>query len=175
MTRLTRLTAGTETTQIVRMCEIAPVASASKSPALAMVVALGSMVFWSLVIIAAVSNSDLLIGIALALGVAIAIYVITVAVRRSRARAAARARILDQGTSAKARIVSAKHNGSLNNDPYVDFVLEVQPEGGEPYQVEYRTLVSQLAIPRVQPDMLIDVWIDPTDPQAVVIDPAVVA
>ena len=36
----------------------------------------------------------------------------------------------------------------MNNDPYVDFVLEVTPEGGEPYEVGYRTLVSQMAIPR---------------------------
>ena len=137
-----------------------------------MLVAVGSMVFWTLVIIAAVNESDVLIGIAFALGAGVAIFAITTAVKRSRARSAARARILDQGTTAKARVISAKNNGALNNDPYVDFVLEVQPEGGEPYQVEHRTLVSQMAIPRVQPDTEIDVWIDPTNPNAVVIDPA---
>jgi hypothetical protein len=137
-----------------------------------MLVGLGSMVFWTLVIVAAVEHSDALVGIALGLGAVLAVFAITVAVRRSRARRAQRDRILDQGTLAKARIVSAKNDGAMNNDPYVDFVLEVQPEGGEPYQVEYRTLVSQMAIPRVQPDTEIDVWVDPTNPQAVVIDPA---
>lgn len=147
-------------------------ASVQKSPLPAMLLGVASMAFWVLVITAAVEESDLLIGIALALGAVVAVGAITVAVRRSRARSAQRKRILDEGTTAKARIVSAKNNGSLNNDPYVDFVLEVQPEGGEPYRVEHRTLVSQMAIPRVQPDTEIDVWVDPDDPQAVVIDPA---
>lgn len=137
-----------------------------------MLIGLASMVFWAVFIIAVVEHSDALVGVALALGGVIAVFAITVAVRRSRARRAERERILDQGTLAKARIVSAKNNGAMNNDPYVDFVLEVQPESGEPYQVEYRTLVSQMAIPRVQPDTEIDVWVDPTDPNAVVIDPA---
>ncbi len=157
----------------VRRCgKLRSVVNASKSPILAMLIALGSMLFWVLVIVAAVEESDLLIGIALAIGAVIAIVLITRAVRRSRARRAQRDRILDEGTTAKARIVSAKNNGSLNNDPYVDFVLEVRPEGGEAYQVSHRTLVSQMAIPRVQPDTEIDVWVDPDDPQSVVIDPA---
>jgi hypothetical protein len=113
----------------------------------------------------------MLVGIALGLGAVIAVFAITVAVRRSRARSAERARILDEGTLAKARIVSAKNNGSMNNDPYVDFLLAVTPEGGETYEVGYRTLVSQMAIPRVQPDAVVDVWVDPIDPQQVVIDP----
>jgi hypothetical protein len=154
------------------MCEIAPVASTAKTLVPAMVIAVGSMAFWTLVIIAAVEHDDLLVGIALGLGAVVAVFATVVAVRRSRARRAARERILDQGTVAKARIVSARSNGALNNDPYVDFVLEVQPEGaGEPYQVVHRTLVSQLAIPRVQPDTEIDVWVDPTDRESVVIDP----
>ncbi len=37
--------------------------------------------------------------------------------------------------------------------------------------MEHRTLVSQMAIPRVQPDTEIDVWVDPTDRESVVIDP----
>ncbi len=160
-----------ECTQIARMCEVAAVASASKSPVPALLVGLASMVFWTLVIVAAVEHSDALVGIALVLGAVIAVFAITVGVRRGRARRAERERILDQGTLTRARIVSAKNNGAMNNDPYVDFVLEVHPEGGEPYQVEYRTLVSQVAIPRVQPDTEIDVWVDPTNPQAVVIDP----
>jgi hypothetical protein len=149
------------------------VSSLPKSPLPAMLVAVGSMVFWVLVIVAANKDDDILIGIALGLGGAVAIFAITVAVRRSRARNAERKRILDQGQLTTARILSARNNGSLNNDPYVDFVLEVQPEGGEPYQVEYRTLVSQMAIPRVQPGTEVDVYVDPGDPHAVVIDPDV--
>ncbi len=153
------------------MCEISAVTSASKPPVPVILVGLVSMAFWTLVIVGAVEQNDALAGTALGLGAVIAVFAITVAVRRTRTRRALRERIRDQGTLAKARIVSAKNDGAMNNDPYVDFVLQVQPEGGEPYLVACRTLVSQMAIPRVQPDTEIDVWVDPTNPQAVVIDP----
>ena len=136
-----------------------------------MLVGLGSMAFWTLVIIAAVEQSDALVGIALGARGGDRGLRDHGGGPTQQGPSRPRERILDQGTLAKARIVSAKNNGAMNNDPYVDFVLEVQPEGGEPYQVEYRTLVSQMAIPRVQPDTEIDVWVDPTNPQAVVIDP----
>lgn len=137
-----------------------------------MLLVAASMVFWVLIIDAAVNDSDTLVGAALTLGAATAVVVVVVAVRRSRARRRERERILDEGTRAPARIISAKNNGALNNDPYVDFLLEVRPEGGEPYRVTHRTLVSQMAIPRVQPDAEIEVWVDPGNPQAVVIDPS---
>ncbi len=136
-----------------------------------LLVSVGSMAFWTLVIIGATRDDGFIVNVALGLGAVIAVFAITMAVRRSRARRALRERILDQGTLAQARIVSCRNNGAMNNDPYVDFVLEVIPEGGERYEVGYRTLVSQMAIPRVQPDTIVDVWVDPTDPQQVVIDP----
>lgn len=153
--------------------ELRVVAAVSKSPLLAMLVALGAMVFGVLLISAASNDPDVLVGIALTTGLAMAVVAIIVGVRRSRARRAMRRRLLDEGIVTKARIVSAKSNGALNNDPYVDFVLEVLPEGEDPYHVAYRTLVSQIAIPRVQPGNEIDVYVDPADPAAVLIDPSV--
>lgn len=88
------------------------VAAVSKSPLLAMLVALGAMVFGVLLISAATNDPGVLVGIALTTGLAMAVVAIIVAVRRSRARRAL-------------------------------------PEGADPYHVAYRTLVSQIAIPRV--------------------------
>ena len=139
-----------------------------------MLLVAASSAFWVLVIVGAVRESDALIGVALGLGLVIAISAATVAVRRSNARRTEDARILDQGARSPARVVSATSNGSLNNNPYVEFVLEVQPEGGEPYRVERRTLVSQMAVPRIQPGTVIDVYVDPGDPQSVVIEPSVI-
>ena len=60
----------------------------------------------------------------------------------------------------------------LNQDPYVVFLLEVTPESGDPYRVNVTELVSQLAIPRIQPETVVDVHVHPDDRQFVVIDPA---
>lgn len=139
-----------------------------------MLLVAGSSTFWVLVIVGAVMENDALVGLALGLGLVIATCAVAVAIRRSSARRAERTRILDQGTRSPARVVIAKSNGSLNNDPYVEFVLEVQPEGGAPYRVEHRTLVSQLAIPRIQPGTVIEVYVDPDDSQSVAIEPSLI-
>jgi len=139
-----------------------------------MLLVAGSSAFWVLVIVGAVNEDDTLVGIALGVGLVVAVCAETVAIRRSNHRRGERTRIVDQGVRSPAHVVSAKSNGALNNNPYVDFVLEVQPEGEEPYRVEHRTLVSQMAIPRVQPGAVIDVYVDPGDPQSVVIEPSVI-
>ena len=51
------------------------------------------------------------------------------------------------------------------------FTLEVNPESGGPYRVTVDELVSQLAIPRIQVDTVLDVHVHPDDPRFVVIDP----
>ena len=57
-------------------------------------------------------------------------------------------------------------------EPMVDFVLDVAADGGPPRRVSTSAVISQLAIPRVQPGCEIDVRIDPTDAETLVVDPA---
>lgn len=93
-------------------------------------------------------------------------------IRQVRARNAEKRRATEDGIRTTARIVSTRVRGHLNQDPYVVFELEVTPEAGEKYRVSVTELVSQLAIPRIQPDTVLDVHVHPDDRAFVVIDPA---
>lgn len=150
--------------------------SAPQPPSLLLMllIGLGAPAFWVLVIMGAQSGEDALTGFALALGAVIAVVVVARAVRRSRARRRQRRRILEEGIMARARIVSIRTEGANEYRTRVGFELEVEPEGEQPYLVYVSERISNLAIPRVQPDTLIDVWVDPDDRQAVVLDPALV-
>ena len=55
----------------------------------------------------------------------------------------------------------------------VTFQLEVHAPGRAPYAATATTIVSQLAIPRIQPGSTIQVRIDPADPNRVVVDESV--
>lgn len=104
----------------------------------------------------------------------VAVFMMLVDISRASAEeAAARRRLWTEGTPARARIVTLKATGShLKKDPVVELDLEVLAPGQEPYRVPIRTVVSQLAIPRVQPECQLDVRVDPADPKRVAIDPA---
>ncbi|WP_408896038.1 hypothetical protein ACJ5H2_14095 [Nocardioides sp. R1-1] len=137
---------------------------------------LPTIAFWFLVIKGATSGDEGEAG--RYAGMAFAIAGVTVAVfaffkvRQVRARNADRRRAVRDGVRTTARIVRTRVRGHLNQDPYVVFELEVRPETGEPYRVTVDELVSQLAIPRILPDTVVDVHVHPDDDRFVVIDPA---
>lgn len=158
------------------MCQIPAVdtGSAPKPPSLLsmlLVVVVAGAVF--ALVIGAVTSSDpdvraaFIVG-SIAVGAAV---VITVAVRRARARKQERTRVLATGTMHRARIVSVRTQGANEFRTQVGFELEVTPEDGTPYLVFCSESVPNLAIPRIQPDSVIDVWVDAQDKQRVVIDP----
>jgi len=80
-------------------------------------------------------------------------------------------RLDEVGKSARARIVSVRNTGITVNDDYrqVDFVLEVFPEGGEPYEAKTRGLVLYERIPSLEPGTFIPVLVDPADPMEVAV------
>lgn len=128
--------------------------------------------FWILVILGATTEDNRYVAAAFAVGgLGLAMFAV-LKVGQSRAKQLEVARAVEAGTRTTARIVSTRARGSLNNNPYVVFTLEVNPESGARYQVEVTELVSQLAIPRIQPDTVLDVHVHPDDPKFVVIDPA---
>jgi len=62
--------------------------------------------------------------------------------------------------------------GGINNDPYVDMDLEVSLDDGSPtYEAHITTLISLLAIPRIQPGCEIAVRVDPDDRHYILVDP----
>ena len=49
---------------------------------------------------------------------------------------------------------------TVNRDPVVRMLLEVQPATGSPFQAETEMLVSRLEIPQIQPGMVVSVKYD---------------
>ena len=87
-----------------------------------------------------------------------------------------RKRILAIGRPARAKIISLGESGrgvvTVNNQPFVSLKLEIYDGNKPPYQVEIKTIIARLDIPRFQPGVMLGVKIDPQNPQNVAIDPA---
>jgi len=72
------------------------------------------------------------------------------------------------GQTAEATILEIRDSGiTVNNDPVVDFVLEVRPEGKEAYKAKTRMRISRIEIPQFQPGALVQVNYDPNNPARV--------
>ena len=75
------------------------------------------------------------------------------------------------GTSATAKIVRLVDTGTtINQDPVVEFVLEVRPGEGGPYEAHSKALISRLEVPQFQPGRVVPVKVDPKDARRVAID-----
>ncbi len=119
------------------------------------------------------SNSNLMVGVGFGLAGFMVVGIIVLAIRDGSAEAAERRRIWKTGTPATARVIAISEVGGGDDGlPEVDFELEVRVEGAPPAKVKGRSLVSRLAVPRIQPGCEIQVRLDPADAAKVVIDPA---
>jgi hypothetical protein len=66
-------------------------------------------------------------------------------------------RLIDTGTT-------------INDDPVVEFVLDVTPPDGERYKARTKALVSRLDVASVQPGRIVPVKYDPQNPLRVALD-----
>jgi hypothetical protein len=79
--------------------------------------------------------------------------------------------ILAIGQPATATIMRLIDTGTtINQDPVVEFVLEVHSQAGEDYEAHSKALVSRLDIPQVQPGRIVPVKVDPADRRRVALD-----
>ncbi len=77
-------------------------------------------------------------------------------------------RLLTEGEAASAEVLAIRDTGAtLNNNPLVTLTLRVRPRYGSSFQVETKTVVSRVAIPR--PGDVIHVRYDPDHPQDVTV------
>ena len=79
--------------------------------------------------------------------------------------------ILAIGTPAKATITKLVDTGTtINDDPVVEFVLEVSAPDGGTFEARTEALVSRLDVPQVQPGRVVPVKFDPNDRSRVALD-----
>ena len=116
------------------------------------------------------SDNSVMIGVGFGMAGFMVAAMLALGIRDASTASAERRRIWKSGTPATARVIAiAEVGGGGDETPEVDFELEV---GTPPTKVKVRSLVSRLAIPRIQPGCEIQVRVDPSDATKVVIDPA---
>ena len=77
-------------------------------------------------------------------------------------------RVLSTGETAQATILRLWDTGTrLNDNPQVGLLMEVRPAGRPAYQVEKKAFVSLIKLSQVQPGLVVNVKIDPANPQNV--------
>jgi len=85
------------------------------------------------------------------------------------AGAAEQRALLTSGVPGQARVLNVQGTGTLvNHDPQVVLDLEVSPApGAQTFRARCTSIVSQIALPRVQPGCIVAVRFDPMNPQRV--------
>lgn len=102
---------------------------------------------------------------ALPLGVMFVIY------RAMERQAAVKKRMREVGIEAQALVLSLAETGLLiNNQPQVRIQLQVLPPDAEAYEATLTQTISMLQAPRLQPGSTVAVFIDPEDPQHLMLD-----
>ena len=135
-----------------------------------MVIVAGSL-FWPLVIAGAVTENNALVFLALALFVGTMTVVGIGAWKAAKVRQVRDERLRADGLPGRATVVSIDdRGGTINNDPIVHFELDVAVGATPPYRAQTSMRVSRLDIPRIQPGCELDVRVDPTDRDTVLID-----
>lgn len=59
---------------------------------------------------------------------------------------------------------------SVNDQPYVRMKLKVNDSGKEPYVVTIESIIPRLSVPSFQPGCMVNVLIDPENPEKVLLD-----
>jgi hypothetical protein len=129
--------------------------------------------FWACVAVGFATDNKVIVGVGVAIAVVFVTMKVTRMIRASAAMRAERKRVWRDGVPTTARIVNiGTKGGGINDNPMIDFELDVAQSDERPHRVRVSTIVSKLAIPRVQPGCEIAVRLDPRDPSNLVIDEA---
>lgn len=77
-------------------------------------------------------------------------------------------KLLQQGVAAQATILKIWDTGvTLNDNPQVGLLLEVQAPDRDPFRVEMKSIISRIALPQIQPGRVVPVRYDPQNPSKV--------
>jgi hypothetical protein len=124
------------------------------------------MMFWVMTI------GGLLITIVVVAGAGFTMYRVFGGLHKT---AAEETRILQTGTPARAQVMQIQMGGmtvttGVHRRLQVVLTLQVQPPNGAPYVTQLQTLISELNIPQIQPGSMLQVRIDPMNPQKLAIE-----
>jgi hypothetical protein len=79
--------------------------------------------------------------------------------------------VLSQGETANALVLKIWQTGlTVNDNPQVGILLQVEPQGRQPYQAQIDPIVPIIQLPRIQPGLRVPVKIDRMQPLSVVLD-----
>ena len=85
-----------------------------------------------------------------------------------------KAKLLQTGIPAQARVLGVQHSGSsmsIGAHRHVELImhLEIYPHGGQAYQLQTTQLISELQLATMQPGALLQIRIDPANPNNIAI------
>jgi hypothetical protein len=72
--------------------------------------------------------------------------------------------VFKHGIRGRATIVSARSGALVNEQPVMSFVLDLDVPGQNPRQASHREIVSNFAAHRMQPGLVLPVYVNPQDP-----------
>jgi hypothetical protein len=73
------------------------------------------------------------------------------------------------GIKGKGTLVSAGGHVEINEQPLLKMVLDVEVPGMEPRRIERKVIVSNFAAPLMQPGLVLPVYVNPSDPEDILI------
>jgi hypothetical protein len=78
--------------------------------------------------------------------------------------------LMSSGRVGRAEITAIRDTGTtVNENPQVEFDLQVSVDGGIPYPAQHRQIVSRFVVGTFQPGATVPVRVDPADPQSLLI------
>jgi hypothetical protein len=87
-----------------------------------------------------------------------------------QAEAADAQRLMAGGRVGRATVTALRDTGvTINENPEVELELCVEVEGGDPYPVTHRQIISRLVTGNFRPGASVSVRVDPADPQRLII------
>ena len=72
--------------------------------------------------------------------------------------------LVTNGLRGRATIVEAGSHSTINDQPVMRFVLDLEVPGQAPHRVGHKTVVAVFAAHRMQPGLVLPVFVNPGDP-----------
>jgi hypothetical protein len=73
------------------------------------------------------------------------------------------------GLKGKGTLVSAGGHVEINEQPVLKMVIDLEVPGIEPRRIERKVIVSDFAAPLMQPGLVLPVYVNPSDPEDILI------